>query len=32
MRSSIVEVLGERQLLNLSGRRMHLAVDRYVAG
>ena len=27
MRSSIVEVLDERQLLDLSGRRMHLAVD-----
>jgi hypothetical protein len=31
MRSSIVEVLDERQLLDLSGR-MHLAVDRNVAG
>jgi hypothetical protein len=32
MRSSIVEVLDERQLLDLSGRRMYLAVDRNVAG
>jgi hypothetical protein len=31
MRSSIVEVLDERQLLDLSGRRMHLAADRHVA-
>jgi hypothetical protein len=31
MRSWIVEVLDERQLLDLSGRRMHLAADRHVA-
>jgi len=32
MRSSIVEVLDELQQLDLSGRRMHLVVDRNVAG
>jgi hypothetical protein len=32
MRSSMVEVLDERQLLDLSGFRVYLAGDWYVAG